>query len=74
MNGAYLRIEMPNVTVADVTLREAYKHPIHEMTTDARNPLNTRIYMVTGCHSISIMPTDLLLYLPMNRKRLFYFA
>ncbi len=91
LNGAYLHIDVPNVTlrsasgnreavvldgnydtteiiqivasdvtVADVTLREAYNHPIHVMTTDAGDTLNTRIYNVhiidPGEQAIKINP------------------
>ena len=91
LNGVYLRIDVPNVTlrsasgnreavildgnhitteiiqvvasnvtVADVTLREAYNHPIHVMTTDAGNTLNTLIYNVhiidPGEQAIKINP------------------
>jgi hypothetical protein len=91
LNGVYLRIETPNVTlraasgnreavildgnyitteiiqivasnvtVADVTLREAYNHPIHVMTTDAGDTLNTLIYNVhlvdPGEQAIKINP------------------
>ena len=91
LNGVYLRIDMPNVTlrsasgnreavvldgnyitteiiqivasdvtIADVTLREAYNHPIHVMTTDAGHTLNTRIYNVhlidPGEQAIKINP------------------
>jgi hypothetical protein len=91
LNGVYLRIDVPNVTlrsasgnreavildgnyetteiiqivasdvtVADVTLREAYNHPIHVMTTDAGDTLNTLIYNVhiidPGEQAIKINP------------------
>lgn len=91
LNGVYLRIDVPNVTlrsasgnreavvldgnydtteiiqivasnvtVADVTLREAYDHPIHVMTTDAGDTLNTLIYNVhiidPGQQAIKINP------------------
>jgi hypothetical protein len=48
------------VTVADVTLREAYYHPIHVMTTDAGDTLNTTIYNIhlidPGEQAIKINP------------------
>ena len=91
LNGVYLRIDVPNVTlrsasgnreavildgnydtteiiqivasdvtVADVTLREAYNHPIHVMTTDAGDTVNTLIYNVhlidPGEQAIKINP------------------
>ena len=91
LNGVYLRIDVPNVTlrsasgnreavildgnydtteiiqivasdvtVADVTLREAYNHPIHVMTTDAGDTVNTLIYNVVlidpGEQAIKINP------------------
>lgn len=91
LNGVYLRVDVPNVTlrsasgnreavvldgnydtteiiqivasdvtVADVTLREAYNHPIHVMTTDAGDTLNTLIYNVhiidPGEQAIKINP------------------
>ncbi len=91
LNGAYLRIDTPNVTlrsasgnreavvldgnyitteiiqavasnitIADLTLREAYNHPIHVMTTNAGDTLNTIIYNVhiidPGEQAIKINP------------------
>jgi len=90
LNGVYLRIATPNVTlrsesgnrdavildgdyvtteiiqivasdvtIADITLREAYYHPIHVMT-DGDDTLNTRIYNVhiidPGQQAIKINP------------------
>ena len=91
LNGAYLRIDVPNVTlrsasgnreaaildgnyqtteiiqivasnvtIADLTLREAYYHPIHVMSGDAAHTLNTLIYNVhivdPGEQAIKINP------------------
>jgi hypothetical protein len=48
------------VTIADVTLREAYYHPIHVMSGDAAHTLNTLIYNVhivdPGEQAIKINP------------------
>ncbi|MCB8950187.1 MAG: right-handed parallel beta-helix repeat-containing protein, partial [Ardenticatenaceae bacterium] len=55
-----IQVVASNVTVADVTLREAYNHPIHVMTTDAGDTLNTLIYNVhiidPGEQAIKINP------------------
>ncbi len=65
LDGNYITTEIiqvvaSNVTVADVTLREAYNHPIHVMTTDAGDTLNTLIYNVhiidPGEQAIKINP------------------
>lgn len=65
LDGNYLTTEIiqivaTNVTVADVTLREAYYHPIHVMTADAGDTLNTLIYNVhlidPGEQAIKINP------------------
>ena len=91
LNGAYLRIAAPgvslrgaggdrstvvldgnyqtteivqvvasDVTVADLTLREAYYHPIHVMSTDGADTLHTLIYNVhiidPGEQAIKINP------------------
>ena len=91
LNGVYLRIDVPNVTlrsasgnreavildgnyqtteiiqvvasnvtIADLTLREAYYHPIHVMSGDAAHTLNTLIYNVhivdPGEQAIKINP------------------
>ena len=91
LDGVYLRIDVPNVTlrsasgnregvvldgnyvtteiiqiiasdvtVADMTLREAYNHPIHVMSTDSGHTLNTLIYNVhiidPGEQAIKINP------------------
>jgi len=93
LNGVYLRINTPNVTVrsasgdreaaildgnyqtteifqivasdvtiADLTLRKAYDHPIHVMSTDNSHTLNTLIYNVhiidPGQQAIKINPAD----------------
>ncbi|MEM8862790.1 MAG: choice-of-anchor Q domain-containing protein [Chloroflexota bacterium] len=42
-----IQVVRSNVTIADITLREAYYHPIHVMSTDAGGDvLNTLIYNV----------------------------
>jgi hypothetical protein len=55
-----IQIAASNVTVADVTLREAYYHPIHVMSGDAAHTLNTLIYNVhiidPGEQAIKINP------------------
>ncbi|VAW43132.1 hypothetical protein MNBD_CHLOROFLEXI01-911, partial [hydrothermal vent metagenome] len=65
LDGNYITTEIiqivaSNVTVADVTLREAYNHQIHVMTTDAGDTLNTTIYNVyiidPGEQAIKINP------------------
>ncbi len=91
LNGVYLRIDVPNVTlrsasgnreavildgnyqtteivqvvasnvtIADLTLREAYDHPIHVMSGEAAHTLNTLIYNVhivdPGEQAIKINP------------------
>jgi hypothetical protein len=65
LDGNYLTTEIiqivaSNVTIADVTLREAYNHPIHVMTTDVGDTLNTLIYNVhiidPGEQAIKINP------------------
>jgi hypothetical protein len=91
LNGVYLRIDVPNVTlrstsgnreavildgnyqtteiiqvvasnitIADLTLREAYYHPIHVMSGSAAHTLNTLIYNVhivdPGEQAIKINP------------------
>lgn len=91
LNGVYLRIDVPNVTlrsasgnreavvldgnyitteiiqivasdvtIADLTVREAYYHPIHVMTSEAGDTVNTRIYNVhvidPGEQAIKINP------------------
>ncbi len=65
LDGNYITTEIiqvvaSNVTIADVTLREAYNHPIHVMTTAAGDTLNTIIYNVhlidPGEQAIKINP------------------
>ena len=65
LDGNYITTEIiqivaSDVTVADVTLREAYNHPIHVMTSDAGDTLNTLIYNVhlidPGEQAIKINP------------------
>ncbi len=42
-----IQVVRSNITIADITLREAYNHPIHVMSTDAGGDvLNTLIYNV----------------------------
>ncbi|MBN1581225.1 MAG: right-handed parallel beta-helix repeat-containing protein [Anaerolineae bacterium] len=64
LDGNYLTTEIvqvvaSNVTIADLTLREAYYHPIHVMT-DGSDTLNTIIYNVhiidPGEQAIKINP------------------
>ena len=65
LDGNYITTEIiqivaSNVTVADVTLREAYYHPIHVMTSAAGDTVNTLIYNVhlidPGEQAIKINP------------------
>jgi hypothetical protein len=55
-----IQIAASNVTIADLTLREAYDHPIHVMSSDAAHTLNTLIYNVhiidPGEQAIKINP------------------
>lgn len=55
-----IQITASNITVADVTLRRAYHHPIHIMPTKNSNTLNTLIYNVhivdPGEQAIKINP------------------
>lgn len=49
LDGNYLTTEIiqivaSGVTIADLTLREAYYHPIHVIAEDSANTLNTTIY------------------------------
>ena len=51
LDGNYLTTEIiqivaSGVTIADLTLREAYYHPIHVMSTPGSHTLNTMIYNV----------------------------
>jgi hypothetical protein len=65
LDGNYLTSEIvqivaSNVTIADLTLREAYDHPIHVMSTESSHTLNTLIYNVhildPGQQAIKINP------------------
>jgi hypothetical protein len=65
LDGNYITAEIiqiaaSNVTIADLTLREAYYHPIHVMSSDAADTLDTRIYNVhiidPGQQAIKINP------------------
>ncbi len=65
LDGNYVTTEIiqivaSNVTVADLTLREAYYHPIHVMSGDTAHTLNTLIYNVhlidPGQQAIKINP------------------
>ncbi len=67
LDGNYLTTEIiqivaSNVTVADLTLREAYYHPIHVMTGDSSHTLDTLIYNVhiidPGEQAIKINPAS----------------
>ncbi len=55
-----IQVVASNVTIADITLREAYYHPIHVMSGDTSDTLNTRIYNVhiidPGEQAIKINP------------------
>ncbi len=65
LDGNYLTTEIiqivaSNVTIADLTLREAYYHPIHVMSTDGGDTNNTLIYNVhifdPGQQAIKVNP------------------
>lgn len=65
LDGNYVTTEIiqivaSNVTIADLTLREAYYHPIHIMSTASSNTVNTLIYNVhvidPGQQAIKINP------------------
>jgi hypothetical protein len=65
LDGNYLTSEIAqivasNVTIADLTLREAYYHPIHVMSSDNGDTLNTLIYNVhvvdPGQQAVKINP------------------
>jgi hypothetical protein len=65
LDGNYVTTEIiqivaSNITIADLTLREAYYHPIHVMTTGGSHTLNTLIYNVhildPGEQAIKINP------------------
>ena len=65
LDGNYITTEIiqivaSNITIANLTLREAYYHPIHVMSTSGGNTLNTLIYNVhiidPGEQAIKINP------------------
>jgi hypothetical protein len=65
LNGNYATTEIvsvaaSNITIADLTLREAYNHPIHVMSSDHGDTLDTLIYNVhvidPGQQAIKINP------------------
>ena len=67
LDGNYITTEIfqivaSNVTIADLTLREAYDHPIHVSTGDDNHTLNTLIYNVhiidPGQQAIKINPSS----------------
>jgi len=75
LDGDYVTTEIiqivaSNVTIADLTLREAYYHPIHVMSTDDGNTDNTRIYNVhivdPGQQAIKINPHEARTYFTDN--------
>jgi hypothetical protein len=51
-----------NVTVADITIKRAYTHPIHVMSTETADTLNTLIYNVhitdPGQQAIKVNPAE----------------
>jgi hypothetical protein len=57
-----VQIVASDVTIADLTLREAYDHPIHVMSTEGGHTLNTLIYNVhiidPGQQAIKINPVS----------------
>jgi hypothetical protein len=57
-----IQITASNVTVADLTLREAYDHPIHVSSTDTADTNNTLIHNVRiidpGQQAIKVNPED----------------
>ena len=66
LNGNYnsteiITVAASNVTLADLTLREARTHPIHVVTSDGSDTLNTLIYNVhiidPGQQAIKINPS-----------------
>jgi len=51
LDGGYktheiLQIMASNITIADITLKKAYDHPIHVISTNKGDTVNTRIYNV----------------------------
>jgi hypothetical protein len=61
ITGEIVQIIASTVTIADLTLREAYYHPIHVMSSDTADTENTLIYNVhivdPGEQAIKINPT-----------------
>jgi hypothetical protein len=73
LDGNYLTTEIvvvaaSEVTIADLTLREAYYHPIHVVSTDSGDTLDTLIYNVRivdpGQQAIKINPHAAAVYFP----------
>jgi hypothetical protein len=75
LDGNYITTEIiqivaSNVTIADLTLREAYDHPIHVMSTSSADTVGTLIYNVhivdPGQQAVKINPYtgDNALYFP----------
>lgn len=67
LDGDYISTEIiqivaSNVTIADLTLREAYNHPIHVMSTDSFNTNDTFLYNLhiidPGQQAIKVNPAD----------------
>ena len=67
LDGNYVTTEIvqvvaSNITIADLTLREALNHPIHVMSTSGEDTLNTLIYNVRiidpGQQAIKINPVE----------------
>jgi hypothetical protein len=60
LTAEIMQIAASDVTIADLTLREAYDHPIHVMSTESSHTLNTLIYNVhiidPGQQAIKINP------------------
>ncbi len=65
IDGGYVTTEIvqvvaSNVTMAELTLKRAYNHPIHVMSSDTSDTLNTQIYRVqvfdAGQQAIKINP------------------
>jgi len=72
VTGEIVQIVASNVTIADLTLREAYYHPIHVMSTSSADTTGTLIYNVhivdPGQQAIKINPYtgENALYFPDN--------
>ncbi len=47
VSGEIINIAASNVTIAEITVKRAYTHPIHIVTSDTGDTLNTLIYRVT---------------------------